>query len=197
MKKDTIFHSHHFIEGDSWPDLGYAVGKDVLCRFGGSFGRAHAALCAFCSRKRAPPSRSAFAQPSGGKKQAALAPASARTRIRHKIRATTRRLQEHRANGDVIVIASGSLDLYPPILFCHISLRADLHRNRRQERHRHGDDQRKLRAPEQGRARQRMADANGPLNVHMPLTTDDEADAQFLANTGSSFVTKIEYSATN
>ncbi|MGB9152411.1 MAG: HAD family hydrolase [Alphaproteobacteria bacterium] len=122
MKKAAIFDfDHTLIEGDSlWPYLGYAVGKGLSYV---ALAEALAVLTLRYVQFRQPESARTFIKDRilrnllAGKKQAALAPASARTRIWQKENAQMmRRLQEHRANGDVIVIASGSLDLYLPIL---------------------------------------------------------------------------------
>lgn len=117
MKKVAVFDfDHTLITGDSfWPYLGYAVGKAQ------TYAALTEALAKLGLRREQGADVRTFVKDHllrrllAGKKREQLNAAAVKTRLWQKENAPVmRRLREHRAKGDVIVIASGGLDLYLP-----------------------------------------------------------------------------------
>jgi HAD superfamily hydrolase (TIGR01490 family) len=122
MKRVAVFDfDDTLITGDSlWPFLGYAAGK---ARMYAALIEASALLALHRARGEAIDDKRTFAKTRflrrllAGKKREEFAQAAIKTKSWQTENAPVMRaLHEHRDNGDIIVIASGSLDLYLPEL---------------------------------------------------------------------------------
>ena len=122
MKRVAIFDfDHTLVQGDSfWPFLTYAVGKP-LCLYTLLCG-----LASYLREKNKIPLRDFLKayllnHLLKGKKLSDLAPAVQHTKRWQKINVPImQRLLDHKLHGDIIVIASGGLDLYLPALLSDV-----------------------------------------------------------------------------